>query len=466
MIREITLRQFNAFCYVRNPYVGFTSSEEAWFEAFDKKVLGVVINDFYDGDFGYLVLGRDKRKIFRAIQVSIEFNLSKEEAILKLKESLELYKDDPREIFIQGDEKGLPHDILVPQVAEDKLHPYFKILINEASKEAARNLIREIVYSYVDIDGNYIKDFQTTGFDARLWELYLYIYLHSSGFEINNNYNAPDYVISRFGYESTIEAVTVNANKDFDEPSPKNHIESFKLSKDYMPIKFGSSLFSKLQKKYWEKMHVKSKPFILAIHDFHMAATIDALGSMTWSRNALVDYLYGVRIKATIDGEGKILMDLRKTKDGVEPITEEIKSHTWKGKTIPSNFFELPDSENVSAILFSNNGTLTTFNRMGKLAGLGGKDVKMIRTSFVQDPDPFATEPILKVSDVDSPEYEEAWSDGLVMYHNPNAIYPVDRSYFPNISHVYYDKAQKNVYSFTQPYDVISSFTLTLITKK
>ena len=38
--------------------------------------------------------------------------------------------------------------------------------------------------------------------------------------------------------------------------------------------------------------------------------------------------------------------------------------------------FNQPDSEHVSAILFSNAATITKFNRMGKLAGMGGKILK------------------------------------------------------------------------------------------
>ncbi len=53
------------------------------------------------------------------------------------------------------------------------------------------------------------------------------------------------------------------------------------------PIKFGSPLFSKMKKKYWEQEHVKGQPFILAIEDFHQP------GSMVWTASALEVYLYG-----------------------------------------------------------------------------------------------------------------------------------------------------------------------------
>lgn len=209
-------------------------------------------------------------------------------------------------------------------------------------------------------------------------------------------------------------------------------------------MKFGSSLYSKLQKKYWEKDHVKGKPLVIAIHDFHMP------GSMGWSRTALSEYLYGRRIRL-VDRNGK-----------KEVINEVIEAHQWQGKEIPSNFFGLPDGENISAILFTNAATITKFNRMGKLAGLGSKDVKLIRTGYVFDPDPDALEPIQFSADVDSPEYEESWSDSLMMFHNPNALHPIDPNWFGTISHTWVDKESGEFVGYHQPYDVLSSVTMTL----
>ena len=37
----------------------------------------------------------------------------------------------------------------------------------------------------------------------------------------------------------------------------------------------------------------------------------------------------------------------------------------------------------------------------------------MIRQCIVYNSDPFATKPILKVSDVDNLDCEESWSDGI-----------------------------------------------------
>lgn len=446
-LRKLTKRQFDAFCYCRQPLLRFTAEEIAWFEAYNRNLLVVLFRDVTDNDFGYTILGRDAKKMFRCIEVSNEFHKTPEEAFHQLKNRIYKLRNTVQAIYPQDDENKAPNEILIPVVKEEKLHQYFKYLITESRFEAARNIIKEIVYSYIDPDGNYIKEFQTHGFDARLWELYLYIYLHNAGFGLDRDTPAPDYHVRFFDKEFFIEAVTVNKSENPDRPDappPKDDVEVKKLTENFMPIKFGSALFSKLQKKYWELDHVKGKPFIIAIHDFHQ------LGSMVWSRTALSDYLYGVRTSLEVDENGKETPKLTK-----------IKNHIWEGKEIPSGFFNLPDAENISAVIFSNAATLTKFNRMGKLAGLGSEKIKMIRQGLLYNPDPKVFTPVPFEMDVDSEHYEESWSDGLIMYHNPNAIHPVEDHYFSDISHMHYNE-DDGFFGYIQPYDVLNSITIVI----
>ncbi|WP_286754595.1 MULTISPECIES: hypothetical protein [Sphingobacterium] len=460
MINEISLRQFNAYCYIRDPRSSQFLREVAWFEAKGKTLLAVIVEEYIDSEYSYLILARDDRKVFQGVKLAERFFRTKKRAILECKIALEKYEFpeiEPKKK--KGTKRAKPEEFLVPQVQKEKLHPYYQILLNNESYTPAKELINEIVYSHLDVDGNYIKDFQTTGFDARLWELFLHTFLLNSQFTIDTSFNVPDFLVSYFGKEFAIEAVTVNKSQNFDEPHPKNAAEIFLLSRDYMPIKYGSSLTSKLNKKYWEKDQVKGKPFILAIHDYHMPATKENFGSMIWSRTALSDYLYGLRMKSKIDKNGNICFETHTTQYSVEPINENIISHQWKDKSIPSNFFSLPDSEHVSAVLFANNATLATFNRMGRLAGLGLENVKMIRTSTLYNPDPFASEAILNEIDIDDPSYEEAWGDGVMMYHNPKAKFPVDPGCFPEISHTFLDISKGQLHGSTLPYMPFGSVT-------
>ncbi len=424
-----------------------TSEEVAWFEAFDRKLLAIIVFDRTDSDFGFLILGRDARRIFRCVDVSTVFYPTRDQAEEALEKEIAKYKHDGKEIYPQGDEKEPPNEILIPCVKDDELHPYFKVLANEPGFEAARNLIREIAYTFTNPDSHYIREFQTQGFNARLWELYLYVYLYNAGFEFIRGQPSPDYHLSFFGEECLIEAVTVNPSQNPDRPDlppPKSPYEVNELRKEYLPIKYGSALFSKLKKRYWEMDHVKGKPLLIAIHDFHMP------GSMTWSRTALYDYLYGIRATVAVDEN-----------DCTKPKMEKVENHSWEGKIIPSCFFAQPDAENISAVLFTNAATISKFNRMGKLARLGSKSVKLIRQGVLYNPDPNALGPIPFTVDVDSPQYEESWSDSLVMFHNPNAKYSVNPDCFWDISHISYDKDKESFFGDIRPYDVLASITIT-----
>lgn len=470
-IHKISPTRFNALCYVRDAswLMAFGMEELAWYEAFEKKLLAIVIKD-YEESYSYIILGRDKRKLFRWIDGPAITFKNQRAATSALLKALKKFKDDGQEIYPQDDEEEPPNEILVPMVAEGSLHPQFKALIGRNGYSGAKELIREAAYAFNDVDGNYIKDFQTTGFDSRLWELYLHLYFVNSGFKINREFAAPDFLVSWLEDEVALEAVSVNSSVNFDvKHPPLTKADAFLLNRDYMPIKFGSPLTTKLNKlhkgkRYWELDHVVGKPLVIAIHDYHLKADESSLGSMTWSREGLAHYLYGIRMKGVVDGED-VNLELNQTEHGVEPVYEEVKTHDWNGKSIPSYFFKLPDSENISAVLFSNNATLGTFTRMGKLAGFGDSRIKILRMGDKYDPNPHATMAIPFVSNLDDPTYEESWADTLVMFHNPHAKIPLDPNIFGDISHAFFWPEDRMVTYRTKPYDVLKSATVIVAPK-
>ena len=441
--RRLTRRQFDAYCYCRMPLVRFTGDEVEWYSLFENNLLGVVIRDVTDNDYGFVILGRDARKLFRCIDVCKKFYTTPVEARKELARRLaQNYKGKLKDLYPQYDEVDAGFELFTDVIPENEQHNGYKILKNEVRFEAARNIISEIVNSFVDNDGHYEREFQSINFQARLWELYLHMYIHNAGLAIENNHAAPDFEINDFGKKYFIEAVTVNPSANPqrpDLPAPRSNEEVEERLNDFMPIKFGSPLYSKLCKKYWEKEHVSGNPLIFAIHDYHNE------NAMTWSRTALSEYLYGVRTRIVDE----------------QPVSEKIEKHVWDGKEIPSAFFYQENAENISAVLFSNQATIPKFNRMGKIAGLGSQNVKMFREGYMHDPNPDAIHPIPFMKDVDSPDYEESWSEGLVMFHNPNAKYPVDIDSFPDISHLYYSE-ERGFYGYQQPFDVFGSMTIVI----
>ncbi|HCJ4282395.1 TPA: hypothetical protein ACSH5C_001523 [Legionella pneumophila] len=432
--------QFDAYCFCRQPQLQFYSKEIEWYSFYNNKLLAVIIWDFIDNDYGFVILGRDENRLFRCIEVSEVFKHSLTSTRHALYKKIKLYELTIKDCYPQG-VLNKRIDLFKAIIDQKKQHKFYKILAQETRFEAARNLITEIANSFIDSDGHFEKEFQSNNFHSRLWELYLHMYFnHNMNLNVLKNHYAPDFELSYFGEQIFVEATTVNPSESKDRPDPKSTSDPKKIQKklkNFMPIKFGSALLSKLNKNYWEKSHVKNHPLIFAIHDYHND------DSMIWSRTALVNYLYGIDTKV---------------KDGT-PMLIKKRFHKWKGKKIESGFFyNATNSKFVSAVLFSNQATLTKFNRMGKLAGLGSNFVKMIRVCFLFDPDPNAFEPIMEYRDLDSSDYEESWSEGLVMYHNPNAVFPIPIEAFNDISHVFYDDIEGLV-GISQPYEVLNSIT-------
>jgi len=460
-MRRISARRFDALCYVRAPHMHLMAREVRHYESQDRTNLAIVVLDYTDRDFGFIILGRDSRELFRAIEVSSDWFPNPDLAEEALSLAIQKYEGDGQACYPQDDETGSPHNIYEPRVSPEKQHQYFKVLVEEPRMEAARRIIQEIAFSFVDVDGNYIEQFQSTAFDQRLWELFLYVLFHKELFEIDNTQSAPDFHLKKFGEELFVEAVTVGANPDFDVVADTPAMVA-ELSKDYAPIKFGSALFSKINRKrqYWELPHVAGKPFVLAVHDYHGLADGLNLGSMTWTRAGLVNYLYGVRDEVeTRDGEivgPKMIVG----RSGLEPARRKIHEHRFKHKVIPSRFFDQPNAENVSGVLFSNGATITTFNRMGKISGLGGADVKMIRTGIWVGDDGVTTFPFAE--DVDGEDYDEAWGDTVTLFHNPRAKHPIDPDLFPEIGHAVFDPIAFEVKYSLPPKHVMSSSTMVI----
>ena len=318
-------------------------------------------------------------------------------------------------------------DLLTPVVPEDRLSADFVSLRDQPGHAPARSLMQEVAASYRDVDGNFVEQFQTTGFDARTWELFCYALLQDLGAEIDWSHRRPDFLFSLKGAEAGIEAVTANPTEVQGKPveAPVEE-DAMEYQRHGHAIKLGSALFSKLQKNYWELPQMEGVPLILAIEDFHDPQ------SLGYSSASLWQYLYGFIGSWQFDEEGTL------------HITQvPIEHHEAGEKVIPSGFFDLPDAEYVSAVLFGNSGTVAKFNRMGFLSGHGRDEpITMIRrgTSYCHDsnrdmPDVFSYE----VGDAGAPK--ETWGQGLSLFHNPSALRPIPVD-FLGLAHHYLEEGR------------------------
>lgn len=450
-VLSMTSERYNAFvAWTRSPIANDVGEELEFFSSTDERLIGVLIKDLTDRDFGYVVLGRDGKGRFRCIDVDTSYK--KTDARHALFASMKRHLEEGKLVFEQGDEAAdkAGVDLFTPLVPEDQLHRAFKLLQSLDHWLPARGIMTEMMKHYVDVDGNFVEQFQSTAFDSRIWELYLYAALLEIGLFVSKEHEAPDFEVKLGRKKVFIEAVIVGPSpKDpplvRDErgiPELRSPEAVRELIKTRMPIRFGSALYSKLNraKPYWGMEHVKGHPLVFAVADFHEDQ------SMTWTSPALLEYLYGVTHDFTFDNAGQLV---------ISPL--KIESHEYNGKIIPSGFFLQPGAENVSAVLFSASGTISKFNRMGKLAGFGLPSQVITRMGVRHDHTPNASLPKRFMHVVQQGSVTETWREGLSMFHNPSASHPADPDMFPGIAHHFLVDGQ--VKSLLPEFHPYSSFT-------
>lgn len=457
--KRIPLTRFNLYALgTRRSLARIMAEELSWWADSNENLIGFVFRDTTDNDYGWQILARDRVGRFRSVKLEVSLK-SEEYATVGLRYAIAstIRNENIEALGDQGDEPNAPTDVLrVPEGADpEKLHPYFRELYERPGRAPARAVVREIGPWLAPADPNFVDEFQFHQFDQRLWELYLWAAFRELGFDIKQ-LESPDFICSAVGIEFAVEATTVAPSQSGSlatHPEPKTPDEMKEFLADYMPMKFGTPLTNKLNKTdsqgrhYWEREETKDKPFVIAIADFHKQAEKHKLGSMTYSQSALWPYLYGHRIDwEMVDGE------LR---------TWAVKNpqHVYGGKSVPSGFFDLPGAENISAVLFSNAGTIAKFDRIGVTAGFGAPRHMYHRFGFRFNPAPNAMVGIPFVEDVADPNYVEGWSDELQIFHNPNALIPLDHTWLSGLAQFYFDK-NGNQLSLIPDHHIWSSGTM------
>lgn len=446
-IHALDVKRFNALAaHSRSPAAAYVSQEIGWYSNEDESILGVLLIDTIDNDYVAIVMVRDEADRYRCFDLQCSIP-TQEEATTWLIGAMKWHTGQGLQFHPQG-EGPAKLDLFTPVVPLEKQHPYFTRLANDSAFVPAKTIINKIMPHFIDIDGNFTEQFQSTGFDSRLWELYLNEYLNEEQLFIERPQDAPDFIVKKYAKSVAIEAVIVGRKKDSPpryfkySPEQLTPDQIRELHRNEMPIRFGSPLYSKLQKKYWELPHVSGNPFVIAIADFYDDQ------SMLWSGTALINYLYGVSHDFYYDEKNQLV---------ITPL--KIEKHKVGDKEIPSGYFFQPDAQHVSAVIFSSSGTISKFNRMGRQAGFYDPKVRMFRIGMCHDHDPNACVPKSFHYEVNE-HSSETWAEGLSMFHNPNAIYPVPQELFPTIAHHEFKGGQ--IVSHLPEFHPYSSITLNM----
>ena len=446
-MRAISKNQYDLYVFfTRNKWAWLVNEEVEWYMNESKSLWGVICLDRQDENYTVIISARDENRQIRCIDGKVDIA-----DIEKAREWLFLQVKELEKHLVTKTNKKVVEDLFVPKVKNTKVSALFQDVANSPAHAGARNVINEMMPFFYDVDGNFVEQFQTTGFDARLWELYLFCYFNEEGLQIDRSRFAPDFWLRNESMEISLEAVTVsNKEPDIDGwELPKQ--EEIVEKKKYMASKWGSPLYSKFKhqdksgKHYWEYEHTKDRPFVLAIADFHEPC------AMLWSASSLIEYLYGYEYEYSYSEQGELV---------VQPIKIEKHLKENDGNPVPSGFFFQEGVENISAVLHSSCGTIAKFNRIGKQCGMDEENVIMLREGTVYNPDPNAAMPN-RFKYIVTEENSEPFSEGVTIFHNPNARYPLPPDFFPNAAQCYF----KDGYILTDSENAIvySSVTSILI---
>ncbi len=109
-VKPLTRERYDAYVgWTKAPIADFVATETEAFSSMDEALIGVVLLDHSDEDFGFVVLGRDERKRFRAIDVAATFARSHQEARLALFEAMRKHSATGQKMFPQGiPDRGQP----------------------------------------------------------------------------------------------------------------------------------------------------------------------------------------------------------------------------------------------------------------------------------------------------------------------------------------------------------------------
>jgi hypothetical protein len=361
---------------------------EAW-ESEDRLAFGVVTRDVNDESLGILVLRRRQDHVWSIVHRE---HGMKSVADARTRVESAMKEGTPREPVPTGSARR-------PALWDLQKRTPSSIyrLLSHPSHHVAAWLLNQVYLALPNPDKNWAGDFQTGNFHARLWEAHLLASFREQGVLVTQPVLSPDFRIeSRRGDVAWVEAVTANPSTPYDHANSKPASPPQDLherSSGAAAVRFAKTLRSKLDRHYNLMDHVVEYPFAIALADFH------APGSMVWSRNALIGYLYGTRVDVT-ENDGKRFA-----------VSADVE-YLLGDQPIRAGLFRENENAVLSAIIFTNTCSISKFNRVGISAGAATNGRRHIRKGELFDRTPGALRGIPFCLDVSSNSYKKLWPHG------------------------------------------------------
>lgn len=302
----------------------------------------------------------------------------------------------------------------LPKISEEKLHPKFRWLL-DFGYQSERELLEGWIVDFPIKDGlnKTINEFQST-FRSTFWELYLNQIITSSGWQVDPEAVSPDFIIQKGSKTYSIEAVVANFAKD-SVSEEKRTVGDIYNENDIYQIIDASVLRTlnaityksdKFFTNYSANERVASNPYIIALADY---------GQINYGQAAFYSMM-SVLYNAAYDPEDKLELKIL-CEDNFGNEYKYIESYKKQnGTELPLGFFSNEKNKHVSAILFT--CTLT----LGKLTSLTG--------THSYDRFIYLEREHIKQIRYSGSKPDESLCDGLFLFLNPYAEYPIELQSF------------------------------------
>lgn len=306
-------------------------------------------------------------------------------------------------------------DFFQPVVDEDRFHPHFRALLDPVHSAARAEFLRW-ADGFPDRDGKLVSEFQIS-FNSVFWEVYLYASFRAYDFRLNWDHQSPDFALCHGPHEFVVEAVTANAAQGKPNEWDKTYADFGEFAIDLLNkeamVRLSNSILSKFRKHerdYSEMAHVRRRPFVLAVGPFEQP---------------FFNHQYNRPIRAVLYDqyvdEPAYIASPEKYPNG-PPVVRLGYLVKENGAEVELGLFTDDRMSYLSAVIFS---CTATWGKVSALApGSAGSHV-LIQSIWGSEPDGRPTKRIGTPSDIG-----ETITDGLQVYHNPYAAYPLDPTIF------------------------------------
>lgn len=298
-------------------------------------------------------------------------------------------------------------DLFAPVVPESKFHPYFARLLKQ-DVEGEKAVPREWSKGFLDRDGKFVKEFQTS-FSSGFWELYLHACLRHMGLDVDLSHKSPDFIVNGAAGPLALEAVValnpIDLAPDWAQHGPAIDEE---VDRDRLlalaTLRLAQSISAKSdkwQKSYAKLPHCNDRAFVICVAPFEQPH------SQLQGTQAIARVLFGEPQELIVDrATGKIVV-------GVVNLQETFKS---SGAKVELGLFRDPRMAHVAGVLFSSLATWT------KASALAANDQRWFVFNAVR----LGADGNLRSFSALKADYSEGLVEGLHLFVNPFAARALD----------------------------------------